>query len=113
MHRDKISNLYQSGITNTMEVSRRIGIPKTTVYRTISKLKAEASERGREALEKAELSTRMILQSAPCLSKYKGPVFSFEITEFCYKGSNICAIQALGKKTHFNISGHFVIAEFD
>ena len=43
----------------------------------------------------------------------KGPVFSFEITEFCYKGSNICVTQALGVKTHFDISGHFVITEFD
>ena len=60
------------------------------------------------------LSTHsMSVQSTTSLSKSKGPVFSFEITEFCYKGSNICAIQALGEKTHFDISGHFVITEFD
>ena len=53
------------------------------------------------------------LQSTPSLSKSKGPVFSFEITEFCYKGSNICAFHALGGKIHFDISGHFVITEFD
>ena len=53
------------------------------------------------------------IQSTPSLSKSKGPVFFFEITEFCYKGSNICAIQALGEKTHFDISDHFVITEFD
>ena len=43
MHRDKISTLFQSGITNAMEVSRRTGIAKSTVYRTISNLKAEIS----------------------------------------------------------------------
>ena len=42
IHRDKISTLYQSGIANAMEVSRT-GMPKSTVYRTISKLKAEVS----------------------------------------------------------------------
>ena len=50
------------------------------------------------------------IQSTPSLSKSKGAVFSFEITEFCYKGSNICAI---GEKIYFDISGHFVITEFD
>ena len=44
------------------------------------------------------------IQSTPSLSQSKGLVFSFEITEFCYKGSNICAIQALGEKIHFDIS---------
>ena len=53
------------------------------------------------------------IQSTPSLSKSKGLVFSFEITQFCYKGSNICAIQALGENIHFDISGHFVICEFD
>ena len=61
MHRDKISNLYQSGITNSMEISRRTGIPKSTVYRTISKLNTKFHLIGREVLEKAELSTRTIL----------------------------------------------------
>ena len=28
-------------------------------------------------------------------------------------GSNICAIQALGENTHFDISGYFLITEFD
>ena len=51
--------------------------------------------------------------SVASLSKSKGPEFSFEITEFYYKGSNICALQALGEKTHFDISGHFVLSEFD
>ena len=49
VNRDKISILYQSGITNAMEVSRRTGIPKSTVYRTISKLNTKISimrERG-------------------------------------------------------------------
>ena len=35
------------------------------------------------------------------------------MTEFCYKGSNISAMKALGERTHFDISGHFVITEFD
>ena len=38
------------------------------------------------------------IQSTPSLSKSKGSVFSFEITEFCHKGSNICAIQALEER---------------
>ena len=53
------------------------------------------------------------IQSTLSLLKSKEFVFSFEITEFCYKGSNICVIQALGENTHFDISGHFVITEFD
>ena len=63
MHRDKISNLYQSGVTNAMEVFRRTGIPKSTVYQTISKFKfmPKFQLRGREVLGKAELSTRTIL----------------------------------------------------
>ena len=55
LHRGKISNLHQSGIANAIDVSRRIGMPKRTVYRTISKLKKIVS-REREAQEKAELS---------------------------------------------------------
>ena len=39
--------------------------------------------------------------------------FSFDMTEFSYKGSNISAMKALGERTHFNIIGHFVITEFD
>ena len=49
VNRDKVSILYQSGITNAMEVSCRTGIPKSTVYRTISKLNTKMSimrERG-------------------------------------------------------------------
>ena len=49
VNRDKISILYQSGITNAMEVSHRTGIPKITVYQTISKLNTKISimrERG-------------------------------------------------------------------
>ena len=49
----------------------------------------------------------VLLQSTCSLSKFKGPVFSFEATEFCYEGGNICAI--LGENTHFDQSGHFVI----
>ena len=43
VNRDKISILYQSGISNAMEVTRRTGIPKSMVYRTISKLNAKIS----------------------------------------------------------------------
>ena len=35
------------------------------------------------------------------------------MTEFCYKGSNISAMKALGERTHFDKRGHFVIIEFD
>ena len=59
------------------------------------------------------ISSRVHLNLTPSLSKSKGPVFSFETAEFCYKGSNICAIQALWEKIHFDISGHFVITEFE
>ena len=30
--------------------------------------------------------------------------FSFDMTEFCYKGSNISAMKALGERTHFDIT---------
>ena len=43
VNRDKISILYQSGISNAMELTRRTGIPKSMVYRTISKLNAKIS----------------------------------------------------------------------
>ena len=43
VNRDRISILYQSGISNAMEVTRRTGIPKSMVYRTISKLNAKIS----------------------------------------------------------------------
>ena len=43
MHRDKVSNLYQFGITNAMEISRRTGKAKSTVYRTISKINTKIS----------------------------------------------------------------------
>ena len=39
--------------------------------------------------------------------------FSFDMTEFSYKGSNISAMKALGERIHLDISGHFVITEFD
>lgn len=51
--------------------------------------------------------------SVASLSKSKGPEFSFEITEFYYKGSSICAIHVLEEKTDFELSGHFVITKFD
>ena len=38
-----------------MEISRRIGIPKTTVYRTISKVKAEVSVREKRGSEKSRV----------------------------------------------------------
>ena len=30
--------------------------------------------------------------------------FSFDMTEFCYKGSNISVMKALGERTHFVIT---------
>ena len=53
-HRVKISTLFQSGITYAMEVSRRTGIPKSTDYRTISKLKAEISIKRKRGSGKGE-----------------------------------------------------------
>ena len=35
------------------------------------------------------------------------------MTEFCYNGSNISAMKALGERTQFDIRGHSVITEFD
>ena len=53
------------------------------------------------------------VQSTPVISKSKGPYYSFDMTEFRYKGSNINVLKALGENIHFGISCHFVITEFD
>ena len=39
--------------------------------------------------------------------------YSIDMTELCYNGSNISALKAPEERTHFDISGHSVITEFD
>ena len=39
--------------------------------------------------------------------------YSFDLTEFRYKGSNVSAMKDVGENIHFEISSHFVITEFD
>ena len=39
--------------------------------------------------------------------------YLFDITEFRYKGSYINGLEVLGENIHFDISGYFVISEFD
>ena len=36
--RDKVRTLFESGITDCMEISRRTGIAKSIVYRTVDKI---------------------------------------------------------------------------
>ena len=40
-------------------------------------------------------------------------VNSLDITEFRYKGCNINCLEVVGENIHFDISGYFVISEFD
>ena len=39
--------------------------------------------------------------------------YLFDITEFRYKGSDINSLEFIGENIHFDISGYFVISEFD
>ena len=39
--------------------------------------------------------------------------YLFNITEFRYKGSYLNGLEVLGENIHFDISGYFVISEFD
>ena len=58
-----------------------------------------------------------------CLYQYTGSqlllyrrrnlYYLFDITEFRYKGSYINGLEVLGENIHFDISGYFVIPEFD
>ena len=55
MPRDKISAIYQSGLKNAMDEFRRTRIPKNTVYRPISNLKAEVSIKRKEGSGKGRV----------------------------------------------------------
>ena len=49
----------------------------------------------------------------PLYRSRRDPHYSFDITEFRYKGSYINGLEVLGENIHFDISGYFVISEFD
>ena len=54
-----------------------------------------------------------IYSQLPLYRSRRDRYFSFNMTEFCYKGSNISAMKALGERTHLDINGHFFMIEFD
>ena len=78
-HRDKISTLFQSGITNAMEVSRRTGIPKSTVYRTISKLKNEVSIKRKRGSGKGRVINKNDTISPVKLARNNRQMFMFGV----------------------------------
>ena len=55
----------------------------------------------------------MLYSQLPLYRSRRDLYYLFDITEFRYKGSYISGLEVLRENIHFDISGHFVISEFD
>ena len=55
----------------------------------------------------------MYYSQLPLYRSRRDRYYLFDITEFCYKGSNIDVLKVIRVNIHFDISGHFVATEFD
>ena len=53
------------------------------------------------------------IESTPLFRSRRNLYYLFDITEFRYKESYFNGLEVLGENIHFDISGYFVISEFD